>query len=289
MPRACFTRLRGRAAVLAAGLILAVGVQARSAETVSPGSSVAALQRDVDRADRAWFGRSADEPQIRESLLKALEALARSLEEQGRFAEAESPIRRIRSFYPSLRPRAEALDGLAYDDWLIRNLRAQGRVEEAARTAAGRDERRSLLIVSDPIQSGSAEPGASPRPPTERYRKVCVADAATGEIDVVIASVEADGTLRKIGRTPGPIALDPALEAQDAPWYRSAEAIVWRGKTYRKGGEWQESALNRYLRHQGLHRGVPLFSLWPGGDRVLAVLVDQERCIFGRYEPEGEP
>ena len=281
---------RGCLAVVAA-LILVSGAQLQSEELPSPRSLESALQREVDRADRAWFARIGDDPAARSRLIGALEALARNLEEQGRFADAESKIRRIRSFYPSLRPRTAAIDGLVYDDWLIRNLKAQGRAEAAARAEAERDERRSLLIVSNTpprasSTAGEASPSASGAP-TMRYRKICVANSVTGEIEVAIATADAQGILTRIGPNPGPIVLDPAAEAQGAAWYRSGEAIVWRGQTYRKGGEWQESALNRYLRHQGVHRGVPLFSLWPGGDRVLAVLVDQESCLFARYEPQG--
>ena len=153
------------------------------------------------------------------------------------------------------------------------------------RPAAHKTALALLLILATALLLALPRPLAASEP--ARVQKICVADARTGEVESVLAQRDPAGILRRIDDGTTELKLDPRLEARHADWYRERRPIVWNGKTYRAGSEWRESALNRYLRHQGLYRGVPLMSLWPGGDRTLAVLVDQETCTFRRYEPEG--
>jgi hypothetical protein len=129
------------------------------------------------------------------------------------------------------------------------------------------------------------QPAPQVQETASRVLKICLADAQTGNVEVVLAERDADGLLRSLGPMPREIRLERSVEAAHADWFREREPLVWKGKTYRPGEDWQATAVNRYLRHQGLYRGVPLLSLWPGGDRTLAVLVDQESCTFRRYEP----
>jgi hypothetical protein len=146
----------------------------------------------------------------------------------------------------------------------------------------------ALSIACLAVPSAALEPrlsvtdqGALPT-----FTKICLADHVTGAVEIVVVEREPDGALRSLEREPRRISLENGAEAGHADWYRSREPIAWKGKTYHAGSEWQEYALGRYLRHQGRYRGVPLLSLWPGGDRVLAVLVDQETCTFRSYHPE---
>ena len=119
-----------------------------------------------------------------------------------------------------------------------------------------------------------------PGPPLAQI--VCESDPATGELDI-FPIIEAPAE---------PFA---GPEAAGLDWYRTGEPIEIDGVRYEPvGSEWSPGgAVNRYLRHVGLHRGAPLFSVWPGGDIDLAVLVRQEGCVFRTYEQidevEGEP
>ena len=143
---------------------------------------------------------------------------------------------------------------------------------------------------TEPAAPAAAAPEAAPAAAARSARAmmICLPDPVTGEIDTMPATRDPAGLLRGTGPGAPELKLDPRAEAQGADWYRNREPIVWNGKTYRPGGEWRETALRRYLRHQGLYRGVPLLSLWPGGDRTLAVLVEQESCTFRSYAPEGD-
>lgn len=143
----------------------------------------------------------------------------------------------------------------------------------------------SVLILLAALLAVLPQPSAAAEAPAQ---KICIADPVTGEIDSVLARRDPDSVLRRLGKEPSELKIDPRLEARNTDWYKAGERIVWNGKTYRAGGEWRESALRRYLRHQGIYRGVPMMSLWPGGDRTLAMLVEQETCTFRGYEPEGD-
>ena len=109
-----------------------------------------------------------------------------------------------------------------------------------------------------------------PGPPLAQI--ICESDPATGELDIFPI-------------TQAPAKPFPGPEAADLDWYRTGEAINHAGERYEPvGGEWSPGgAVNRYLRHIGLHEGAPLFSVWPGGDIDLAVLVRQQGCVFRTY------
>lgn len=148
----------------------------------------------------------------------------------------------------------------------------------------------ALSIVCIAAPSAALEPRLSvtDQGAPKTFTKICLADQVAGAVEIVVVERERDGALRSLEREPRRISLEHGVEAGHAGWYRSREPIVWNGKTYYAGSEWQEYALGRYLRHQGRYRGVPVLSLWPGGDRVLAVLVDQETCTFRSYHPERD-
>lgn len=125
------------------------------------------------------------------------------------------------------------------------------------------------------------------------HRLFCLADPASGEVEVALLQPAADGSWRR----PGPAgawtraAMKGRPEAAGLDWYEAGEPIVRDGvrhlpapQTWSPGG-----AVNRYLRHIGLHDGAPLFSIWPGGGRDLAVLVRQEGCVFRSYLREEAP
>lgn len=123
---------------------------------------------------------------------------------------------------------------------------------------------------------------------------ICLSDPATGAVEVVLSHTRPDGRLEaNIDGKWVPPRLEDRPEAAGLGWYRSGAPIVRDGVRYTRdegGGTWSPgAAVGRYLRHVGLHDGAPLFSLWPGGDIDLAVLVRQEDCEFQVYEREGEP
>lgn len=125
------------------------------------------------------------------------------------------------------------------------------------------------------------------------YGVACRADPDTGEVDVTVARVGDDGTLMapasRHDRKWEPLGLEGRPEAAGLDWYEAGDPIVRDGVRYLPGPDtWSPgAAVNRYLRHAGLHEGAPLFSLWPGGDIDLAVLVRQEGCVFRTYERES--
>lgn len=117
---------------------------------------------------------------------------------------------------------------------------------------------------------------------------VCLSDRATGDVEVAILQRDPGGDWRH-RRDDGqwaPPEMERRPEAQGLDWYEAGEPIVRDGIVYRPHGQTFSpgGAVNRYLRHVGLHEGAPLFSLWPGGDRDLAVLVSQKGCVFRVYD-----
>ncbi|MDP3801440.1 hypothetical protein [Brevundimonas sp.] len=123
---------------------------------------------------------------------------------------------------------------------------------------------------------------------------ICLSDPATGEIEVVLSSTRPDGRLEaNLDGKWVPPRLEDRPEAAGLDWYRSGAPIVRDGVRYARGADgrtWSPGgAVGRYFRHVGLHDGAPLFSVWPGGDVDLAVLVRQEGCLFAVYERETPP
>ncbi|RZJ46339.1 MAG: hypothetical protein EON87_05010 [Brevundimonas sp.] len=116
----------------------------------------------------------------------------------------------------------------------------------------------------------------------------CVSDPATGDVRVMLLFPAPDGEGRRTLDSAGqqsPVVLEDRPEAAGLDWYEAGTPIVRDGVTYRPNPHTFSTggAVNRYLRHVGLHEGAPLFSIWPGGDIDLAVLVHQENCVFRVY------
>lgn len=111
-----------------------------------------------------------------------------------------------------------------------------------------------------------------PGPPLAQM--VCQSDPATGELDVFPV----------VAAPPEPF---PGPEAAALDWYQTGEPLEIDGVRYEPAEqEWSTGgAVRRYLRHVGLYRGAPLFSLWPGGDVDMVVLVRQQGCVFRTYSP----
>lgn len=123
---------------------------------------------------------------------------------------------------------------------------------------------------------------------------ICLSDPVTGEVEVVLSHTRPDGRLEvNIDGKWVPPRLEDRPEAAGLDWYRSGAPIVRDGMRYTRdedGRTWSPGgAVNRYFRHVGLHDGAPLFSVWPGGDIDLAVLVRQDGCEFDVYSPDVEP
>ncbi|HWQ86059.1 hypothetical protein [Brevundimonas sp.] len=121
---------------------------------------------------------------------------------------------------------------------------------------------------------------------------ICLSDPATGAVEVVLSHTGPDGRLEaNLDGKWVPPRLEDRPEAAGLDWYQSGAPIVRDGVRYtRSDGTWSPgAAVNRYLRHVGLHEGAPLFSVWPGGDIDLAVLVRQDGCEFHVYDRERQP
>lgn len=122
---------------------------------------------------------------------------------------------------------------------------------------------------------------------------VCLADPRTGDVDVTRSRPGADGVLEaNVDGKWIPARLEDRPEAAGLAWYQSGAPIVRDGVRYTRPSEgrpWSPGgAVRRYFRHVGLHDGAPLFSVWPGGDIDLAVLVRQQECEFEVYSREPE-
>lgn len=122
---------------------------------------------------------------------------------------------------------------------------------------------------------------------------ICLSDPRTGNVDVTQSRSGSGGTLEaNVNGKWIPAKIEDRPEAASLAWYESGDPIIRDGIRYTRdpeGGTWSPGgAVNRYLRHVGLHDGAPLFSVWPGGDIDLAVLVRQEDCVFDVYSPDPE-
>jgi hypothetical protein len=84
-------------------------------------------------------------------LAEALEELARWYDGKSRYRDSEPIVRELADLYPTMRPRALAVDRLVYDAWLAKILRHQGRFDEAEEMDRRRLEREALLRASDPL------------------------------------------------------------------------------------------------------------------------------------------
>jgi hypothetical protein len=120
---------------------------------------------------------------------------------------------------------------------------------------------------------------------------VCLSDPRTGAVDVTQSRLGADGVLEaNVDGKWIPARLEDRPQAAGLAWYKTGDPIVREGVRYtrdREGRTWSPGgAVGRYFRHVGLHDGAPLFSVWPGGDIDLAVLVHQQECEFAIYSPE---
>ena len=118
---------------------------------------------------------------------------------------------------------------------------------------------------------------------------VCMSDPATGDVEIVMTRRNLDGVLEAdIDGKWASARLEDRPEAANLDWYRSGAPIVRDGVRYVRTEQTSShgTAVNRYFRHVGLHDGAPLFSVWPGGDIDLAVLVSQQGCVFHVYRRE---
>ncbi len=117
----------------------------------------------------------------------------------------------------------------------------------------------------------------------------CVSDA-TGTIEPVVAAEAQDGSWRTLSEDSNfPAEPSDLPGARTKQWFAYGTEIEWAGVRYvPSGSPTGVTALNRYLRHQGVLDGVPVYSWWPGGDRDLALLVDARGCVFQTYSPVSE-
>lgn len=100
---------------------------------------------------RARIAAPPESYEVNRVLADALEEVGRFYETESLYSKAEPIVRELAALYPALRPRVLAVERLAYDAWVEKLLRHQGRFDEAKQMERERLERQALLTATDPV------------------------------------------------------------------------------------------------------------------------------------------